>query len=129
MLHVTEEPAFPSFYKLGALRIYGMVPDMEKVAWGALEKRFGNPGDDPRLDFRVARGPADATIVRVAAEEEADLIVITSHGLTGLEHVLMGHVAEKVVRLCTCPVLVVKVMNRQPHPVEGVGDQEPADAA
>ncbi len=51
--------------------------------------------------------PADA-IVRVAQERSADLIVMSTHGRTGLQHVLLGSVAEKVVRLAPCPVLTVK---------------------
>lgn len=123
ILHVAQEPVFPSFYKLGALRIYGMVPDMEKVAWRALEKRFGDPSADPLLTYRVTKGEADAQIVRFAAEGEFDLLVLSSHGLTGLEHVMLGSVAEKVVRLAPCPVLVVKALVRQPHPVRGVGER------
>jgi nucleotide-binding universal stress UspA family protein len=108
VLHVVQEPTFPSFYKLGALRIYGMVPDAEKLAWRALEKRFGDPEADPNVNYRVAKGEAEAQIVKYARDEGADLVVISSHGLTGLEHVLMGSVAEKVVRQAPCPVLVVK---------------------
>jgi nucleotide-binding universal stress UspA family protein len=51
--------------------------------------------------------PAE-TIVRVAQERGADLIVMSTHGRTGLQHVLLGSVAEKVVRLAPCPVLTVK---------------------
>jgi nucleotide-binding universal stress UspA family protein len=59
-------------------------------------------------EVAVAMGhPAD-TIVRVAQERSADLIVMSTHGRTGLQHVLLGSVAEKVVRLAPCPVLTVK---------------------
>ena len=59
-------------------------------------------------DVEVAVGhPAD-TIVRVAQERNADLIVMSTHGRTGLQHVLLGSVAEKVVRLAPCPVLTVR---------------------
>jgi len=51
--------------------------------------------------------PADA-IVRIAQEKNADLIVMGTHGRTGLQHVLLGSVAEKVVRLAPCPVLTVR---------------------
>jgi nucleotide-binding universal stress UspA family protein len=47
-------------------------------------------------------------IVDVAKELESDLIVISTHGRTGLKHVFMGSVAENVVRLAPCPVLVVR---------------------
>jgi nucleotide-binding universal stress UspA family protein len=55
----------------------------------------------------VTGHPAD-TIVRVAQERGADLIVMSTHGRTGLQHVVLGSVAEKVVRLAPCPVLTVK---------------------
>ena len=51
--------------------------------------------------------PADA-IVRVAQEGHVDLIVMATHGRTGLQHVLLGSVDEKVVRLTPCPVLTVR---------------------
>ena len=59
-------------------------------------------------EVEVAMGPPADTIVRVAQERGADLIVMSTHGRTGLQHVLMGSVAEKVVRLAPCPVLTVK---------------------
>jgi universal stress protein A len=56
----------------------------------------------------VAAGAPAETIVHVAHERGADLIVMGTHGRTGLSHVLLGSVAEKVVRLAPCPVLTVK---------------------
>ena len=47
-------------------------------------------------------------IIRYARNQEIDLVVIATHGRTGLRHVLFGSVAEKVVRKAPCPVLVVK---------------------
>jgi nucleotide-binding universal stress UspA family protein len=47
-------------------------------------------------------------IIRYARENQIDLIVISTHGRTGLKHALFGSVAEKVVRKAPCPVLVVK---------------------
>ena len=59
-------------------------------------------------DVALAVGhPADA-VVRVAQERNVDLIVMGTHGRTGLQHVLLGSVAEKVVRLAPCPVLTVR---------------------
>ena len=55
----------------------------------------------------VAGDPADA-IVRIAEELEVDLIVMGTHGRTGLHHGLLGSVAEKVVRLALCPALTVR---------------------
>ncbi len=57
--------------------------------------------------FIMSGKPADA-IIQTAAERRADLIVVGSHGRTGLERLMMGSVAERVIVLASCPVLVVK---------------------
>lgn len=59
-------------------------------------------------EVEVAMGHPAETIARVAQERSADLIVMSTHGRTGLQHVVLGSVAEKVVRLAPCPVLTVK---------------------
>jgi universal stress protein A len=65
-------------------------------------------------DVEIAVGhPAD-TIVRLARERNADLIVMATHGRTGLGHLVLGSVAEKVVRLAPCPVLAVKHTGNPP---------------
>ena len=56
----------------------------------------------------IAHGEAASEIVRVAKERGVDLIVISSHGRTGLGRILFGSTAESVVRHAPCPVLVVK---------------------
>ena len=54
-------------------------------------------------------------IVRLAEEESVDLIVLGTHGRTGLKHFLIGSVAEKVLRKAPCPVLVVREKGPVPH--------------
>jgi nucleotide-binding universal stress UspA family protein len=58
-------------------------------------------------------GPNDAEICRFAEELGIDLIIMGTHGRTGLRHALLGSVAEKVVRRSPCPVLTVR-----PHATE-----------
>jgi nucleotide-binding universal stress UspA family protein len=53
-------------------------------------------------------GIAYAEIINRAKNWPADLIVIGTHGRTGMKHMLIGSVAEKVVRLATCPVCTVR---------------------
>ena len=53
-------------------------------------------------------GPAIHEILEYAAHEKIDLIVLATHGRTGLKHLLMGSVAENVVRSATCPVLTIR---------------------
>ena len=57
----------------------------------------------------VAVGPAPLAITDAAKRCEADLIVVATHGRTGVLHLLLGSVAERVVRTATCPVLTVPV--------------------
>ncbi|MCI0738704.1 MAG: universal stress protein [Gemmataceae bacterium] len=65
-------------------------------------------------EFRVEEGDPAEQIARVAREARCDLIVMGSHGRTGLARLLMGSVAEKTLRSASCPVLLVK------HSVRGV---------
>jgi nucleotide-binding universal stress UspA family protein len=66
------------------------------------------------VEHRVAEGDAAEMILRVAEEVHADLIVMGTHGRTGLSRLLMGSVAEQVVRRAPCPVLTMKA----PFPAE-----------
>jgi nucleotide-binding universal stress UspA family protein len=59
------------------------------------------------LRTQVKMGEPFWDICRIAEEEKVDLIVMGSHGRTGLAHVLLGSVAERVVRHAPCPVLVI----------------------
>lgn len=56
----------------------------------------------------IAHGDAASEIVRVAKERDVDLIIISTHGRTGLGRLIFGSTAESVVRHAPCPVLVVK---------------------
>ncbi|HKP45977.1 MAG TPA: universal stress protein [Pyrinomonadaceae bacterium] len=68
--------------------------------------------DGARVESSVQIGHAGQQIVARAQAEHADLIVTSTHGYTGLKHVLMGSTAEYVVRHATCPVLVVPTRER-----------------
>lgn len=56
----------------------------------------------------VVTGDPAAEIIRVADEVKADAIVMATHGRTGLGHLLLGSVAERVVREAPCPVLTIR---------------------
>jgi nucleotide-binding universal stress UspA family protein len=76
--------------------------------WDQLRRR---QPDDPRVPVERVLGegrPAEA-ILRAARERQCDLIVMGTHGRTGLGRALMGSVAEEVVRKAPCPVLTIKV--------------------
>lgn len=61
--------------------------------------------------LRIGRAPAE--IVRAARELDSDLILLSTHGRTGLAHVFLGSAAEHVVRHAPCPVLVVREKERE----------------
>jgi nucleotide-binding universal stress UspA family protein len=68
------------------------------------------------LRVRLAEGDAAGALVDVAREEQADLIVMSSHGYSGLTRWVLGSVAEKVLEGAPCPVLVI----RSPRPCQQV---------
>ncbi|MFW6085953.1 MAG: universal stress protein [Myxococcota bacterium] len=72
--------------------------------------RVSKPYREQGLDVEthLVRGMPHTEIVRRATEEGADLVVVGTHGRTGLEHLLLGSVAERVVRTCPVPVLTVR---------------------
>lgn len=61
----------------------------------------------------VVEGSPKVEIIRYARKQDIDLIVLSTHGRTGLIHVLMGSVAETVVRTAPCPVLTVRPEGHQ----------------
>jgi nucleotide-binding universal stress UspA family protein len=70
--------------------------------------------DDPavRIARRMRQGDAAAEILKLAADEEADLIVMGTHGRGGLARLVLGSVAESVMRRAPCPVLTLKSSTR-----------------
>jgi universal stress protein A len=79
----------------------------------ALGREKARPGVS--LTTRVVEGTPFAEIVKAAREENADLLVMSTRGLTGIKHILIGSTAEKVVRKSPCPVLVLKPKDYEFH--------------
>jgi len=65
------------------------------------------------VDTLVRTGSPALEIIELAKRLPADMIVVSTHGRTGLKHVFLGSVAENVVRLAPCPVLVVRERERE----------------
>jgi len=111
LLHVAGPVMIPAGY-------VGTIPDEllrpEQGAREELEK-----WDDPEFEQAkgvvrsVTLGTAFVEIVRYAREHNADLIVIGTHGRSGLSHALLGSVTEKVIRKAPCPVLAVRPEGQQ----------------
>lgn len=84
-----------------------------------------------RVEHRLTEGEAASEILRLADETKCELVVMGTHGRTGLGRFLMGSVAEQVVRKAACPVLTVKtpLAGAQPSGVpssEKASSQKPA---
>ena len=88
---------------------------MERTA----EEQLQDLVDDDARKFAtvravVRRGSAFREILRLAEEEMPDMLVLPTHARTGLDHVLWGSVAEKIVRMAPCPVMTVSPRQQQP---------------
>ncbi|MCP5004297.1 MAG: universal stress protein [Planctomycetes bacterium] len=68
---------------------------------------------DMQTEAIVVQGVPFVEIISVAKEKEVDMLVIGTHGRTGIAHMMLGSVSEKVVRKASCPVLTVRQPNHK----------------
>lgn len=90
---------------------FGVLPPEPPELPEALEKKLHEmlPADaNIPVEYHLLEGEPAQEIVRLAKENEVDVIVMGSHGRTGFGRLVMGSVAEQVVRHATCAVLTVK---------------------
>lgn len=110
LLHVVQEivQAVPE-PGLSVLPTEEIMRDLEKGAASGLEKMVTEEWRQKVSVVRtVLHGSPFREINRYAKQQEIDLIIVGTHGRTGIAHLLMGSVAEKVVRTAPCPVLTVR---------------------
>lgn len=103
VLHVEEPPL-----AYGGGEMYYGIPDPDQPE---IRRMLANvkPADAKvHVEHRIVTGDPADEIVRVAEEEHVDMIVMGTHGRTGLSRMLMGSVAEAVVRRAKCPVFTFK---------------------
>lgn len=81
----------------------------EESARAGLKREAGSKLlEGVKVETVLAAGSPYREIVRLASRKRVDLIVISTHGMTGILHLMLGSVAERVVRLASCPVLTIK---------------------
>ncbi len=80
----------------------------------ALARHAAVSAGAPRVETLVQRGDPVTEIVRAASDGSFDLIVMGTHGRTGLQRTLLGSITENVVRRAPCPVLTVRDKETQP---------------
>jgi nucleotide-binding universal stress UspA family protein len=109
VVHVIEDLFIPGLATEGYLPMPGYFEDMERQAHEQLNKMLAVVDRDKlRTQAETKRGSAFLEIVRYAKDHGIDLIVMGTHGRGPIAHMLMGSVAEKVVRKAPCPVLTVR---------------------
>jgi nucleotide-binding universal stress UspA family protein len=113
VLHIVEEIVQPSFYLSSTIPMFDLIPEIKEKSKEAMERVLDeSKGPKVTTDIHVIEGHAARDIIKFAANHDSDLIVISTHGLTGIEHLLFGSVAEKVVRMAPCPVFTVKAFGK-----------------
>lgn len=112
VLHVIEPIVYPADF--GYLPVDAPVVEAERIEniQKELERVTAEIGHGITTKTAVRSGRPWKEITDFAAAEGADLVVVSTHGYTGLEHALLGSVAEKIVRHAHCPVLVVREHER-----------------
>jgi nucleotide-binding universal stress UspA family protein len=105
LVHVAQQPIS------GVAGMAVPPPPPPVINWSGLQAQLNAEAagiQSVLVETRLMEGEPASAIVAMAREMGADLIVIGSHGRTGLDRLLMGSVAEHVVRKASCPVLTVK---------------------
>ena len=106
LVHVFDDPS-----GIQSGEYVPMPAEMRGELLAALRRRLAEVAakrGHSELNPQVLIGPTARTIVDTARESGADLIVIGTHGRHGMSHLLLGSVAERVVRTAACPVLTVR---------------------
>jgi nucleotide-binding universal stress UspA family protein len=109
LLHVYQVPgyAFPEGVVMAAPEVLAdLLASIDRALAEARTEAAGRGA--ARVATATAQGAPWTEIVRVAAEGGHDLIVLGTHGRTGIKHALLGSVAERVIRKAPCPVLTVR---------------------
>jgi nucleotide-binding universal stress UspA family protein len=115
VLHVIE-PSHAGFSEFGGY----IGPDEDRADAMARLRAIKAPSEDVAVEHRLMEGDAAFVIVEAAKEMRADLVVMGTMGRHGLTRVVMGSVAEEVLRCAPCPVLTIRgnVAVETPEPSE-----------
>ncbi|MGN5049634.1 universal stress protein [Aeromonas veronii] len=106
LIHVVDQLHGFDSYKILHMTAIEITHEMERQARTQLKELVATLPIPATFDIRFGRA-ADEIVIQ-AKEDEVELIVMGSHGRSGISHLLVGSVAESVVRHAPCPVLVVR---------------------
>lgn len=109
ILHVIEGAHREDYFLVLTLTSEEIEKKLKEEAQKNLEKLVSkNLSQEIEFETSVKSGTPFVEIIRAAKQESIDLIVMSSHGKSGISEILIGSVAERVMRKAPCPVLVVK---------------------
>lgn len=112
VLHVINEPVDLRGFYVPHISFEELEKEMAQGAATMLETFCQkNLSDFNRYSSSVVTGVPYEEINRIAQEQSFDLIVIGTHGRSGLDHLIFGSTAERVVRGAPCPVLTIRLPN------------------
>jgi len=106
LVHVIEPFTYSVTDTIQVVDHYGALKAIAGPLMESLKKKILK--DKLKVDTAVLSGTPYLEIIKKARQAGVDLIVMGTHGRTGVTHLLMGSVAERVVRMAHCPVLTVR---------------------
>ena len=114
LVYVVEPVIYPPDFSMGQIAIPSVNTEWDERAKEELKKLAeAEIPKEIKVQTIVKTGKPFLEIIDTATEKDIDLIVIATHGHSGVEHILFGSTAEKVVRKAPCPVLTLR------EPVKG----------
>jgi nucleotide-binding universal stress UspA family protein len=109
LVYVVEPVIYPPDFSMGQIAIPSVNVEWDIKAKAELDKLAGSEIPDTiKVQTIIKTGKPFWEIIETAADEDVDIIIIATHGHSGMEHILFGSTAEKVVRKAPCPVLTLR---------------------
>lgn len=109
LVYVIEPAVYPADFSMGQIAVPAADMDLHERAKEELKNLAESEIDaNVNVDIILKTGKPFVEIIETATELDSDLIIIATHGHTGVEHLLFGSTAEKVVRKAPCPVLTLR---------------------
>lgn len=108
LIYVVEPMIYPADFSMGQIAIPSTDIDLHARAEEELKNLAKSINSGLKVETMIKTGKPFVEIIETAKEKDIDLIIIATHGHTGVEHLLFGSTAEKVVRKAPCPVLTLR---------------------
>jgi nucleotide-binding universal stress UspA family protein len=109
LIYVVEPVIYPPDFSMGQIAIPSVNTEWDERAKQELDKLAkAEIPSGVAVKTLIKTGKPFIEIIETAGELDIDLIIIATHGRTGVEHILFGSTAEKVVRKAPCPVLTLR---------------------